>query len=62
MNEYIFDAGPLITSCKFSVAGRLVLDHMMAPYGLGQGESDSILLTRLIGFQNATVVIDDHLA
>lgn len=114
MNEYIFDAGPLITSCKFSVAGRLVLDHilsrcliaipasvgyevtiagnrypdaraaqqrinntqivvaappvgadierLMTPYGLGQGESDSILLTRLINLQDATVVIDDHLA
>jgi predicted nucleic acid-binding protein len=28
--EYIFDAGPLITVCKFSVRGRLVIDHLLA--------------------------------
>jgi hypothetical protein len=113
-NQYIFDSGPLITSCKFSVTGRLVLDHILsrcavtipasvsyevtvagnrypdaraaqqrisnaqiavvsppavpdlerliAPYGLGHGERDSILLTSLSDFQGATVVIDDHLA
>ncbi len=113
MNHYIFDSGPLITSCKFSVAGRLVLDYLLsrclitipvsvgyevtvagnrypdaraaqqrinnahiavaspptvpdlerlvAPYGLGHGERDSILWTSLSDFQSATVVIDDHL-
>jgi predicted nucleic acid-binding protein len=28
--EYIFDAGPLITVCRFSVRGRLVIDHLLA--------------------------------
>ena len=28
--EYIFDAGPLITICRFSVRGRLVIDHLLA--------------------------------
>jgi predicted nucleic acid-binding protein len=27
--EYIFDAGPLITSCKFTVRGRLVIDYLL---------------------------------
>jgi predicted nucleic acid-binding protein len=27
--EYIFDAGPLITSCKFVVRGRLVIDYLL---------------------------------
>lgn len=30
MNSLILDAGPLITACKFSVAGRLVVDHILA--------------------------------
>lgn len=29
MCHYIFDSGPLITACKFSVAGRLVVDHIL---------------------------------
>jgi hypothetical protein len=29
MLQFIFDAGPLITSCKFSVRGRLVLDFVL---------------------------------
>jgi hypothetical protein len=29
VNKLIFDAGPLITSCKFSVAGQLVVDHLL---------------------------------
>lgn len=29
MSKLIFDAGPLITTCKFSVAGRLVVDHIL---------------------------------
>ena len=29
MTKLIFDAGPLITSCKFSVAGQLVIDHLL---------------------------------
>jgi len=114
MNRYVFDSGPLITACKFSVAGRLVVDHILdrcqmtvcasvnnevtiagnrypdaraaqqritnaqiavmlpptvpdlerlvAPYDLGNGERDSILLTRHPDLQAATVVIDDHLA
>jgi hypothetical protein len=97
MSSLIFDAGPLITVCKFSAANRLVIDHILkrcritvassvrhevvvagtnypdaqaaqhrieqgqvavltppsvpdlealiAPYGLGDGERDSILLT-----------------
>ncbi len=28
--EYIFDAGPLITVCRFSVRSRLVIDHLLA--------------------------------
>lgn len=114
MNKLIFDAGPLITACKFSVGGRLVVDHILdhceitvatsvrdevviagvryldaqaaqkridegqiavllplsdpalealvAPYGLGDGEQDSILLAGHADLGNATLVIDDHLA
>jgi hypothetical protein len=29
MNRLIFDAGPLITACKFGVAGRLIIDHIL---------------------------------
>ena len=29
MLQVVFDAGPLITSCKFSVRGRLVLDFVL---------------------------------
>ena len=29
MNNLIFDAGPLITACKFSVADQLVIDHLL---------------------------------
>jgi hypothetical protein len=110
----IFDAGPLITACKFSIAERLVIDYILercevavassvrdevviagvsypdaqaarqrieqgqiavlmplsgsdlealiVPYGLGDGERDSILLTECAGLEGATLVIDDHLA
>jgi len=114
LTKLIFDAGPLITTCKFSVAGRLVIDHilnygeiavatsvrdevvvagahypdawaarqridrgqivvlappsnpalevLLAPYGLGDGERDSILLIGHADLQGATLVMDDHLA
>jgi hypothetical protein len=114
MRKLIFDAGPLITTCKFSVAGRLVIDHLLdhcaiavaesvraevvvagasypdaqaaqqrldqgqitalappaapdleellAPYSLGDGERDSILLSERAELREATLVIDDHLA
>ena len=114
MSKLILDAGPLITACKFSVAGRMVIDYLLeaceivvaesvraevviagaryadakvaqerlnqgqiaallaptdsgleellAPYGLGDGEQDSILLTEHIELQDAILVIDDHLA
>ncbi len=29
MFKAIFDAGPLITACRFAVQGRLVLDHLL---------------------------------
>ena len=113
MDQLIFDAGPLITACKFDVAGRLVVDHildhcqiiiatsvrdevviagaqypdaqaaqqridggqitvlpppsdpdlekLLAPYGLGDGERHSILLTKHTALTDATLVIDDHL-
>jgi predicted nucleic acid-binding protein len=112
--DLILDAGPLITICKFEVAGRLVIDHILGccritvaasvrdevivsgarypdakeaqrriehgeisvlapsphpdlealitPYGLGDGERDSILLTEHVDLRVATLVIDDHLA
>jgi predicted nucleic acid-binding protein len=28
--EYVFDAGPLITVCRFTVRGSLVVDHLLA--------------------------------
>lgn len=114
MNSFLFDAGPLITVCKFSVAGKLIIDHLLnrcqimiaasvrdevvlagqgyadanaarqridagriavvlpptdsaarrliAPYGLGLGEMDSILLAHDPVWKNVTLVIDDHLA
>jgi hypothetical protein len=114
MRKLIFDAGPLITTCKFSVAGRLVIDHLLdhcaiavaesvraevvvagasypdaqaaqqrldegritalsppaapeleellAPYSLGDGERDSILLSEHAELRDVTLVIDDHLA
>lgn len=114
MGKLILDAGPLITGCKFSAAGRLVIDYLLdyseitvavsvrdevviagaryadaqaaqqrldrgqiaavtpprvpdleallAPYDLGDGERDSILLTEHIDLRDATLVIDDHLA
>jgi hypothetical protein len=114
MCKLVFDAGPLITACKFSVANRLVIDHLLdhceivvaesvraevviaganypdaqaaqvrldqghiaalsppflpdleellALYRLGDGERDTILLSEHIGLQDATLVIDDHLA
>ena len=114
MNKLVFDAGPLIATCKFSVVGRLVVDHILdhceitvavsvrdeviiagarypdaqaaqqridggqiavllapqapaletlvAPYGLGDGERDSILLSEHADLGDATLVIDDQLA
>ena len=114
MSKLILDAGPLITACKFSAAGRVVIDYLLdaceiivaesvraevvvagaryadaqvaqerlnqgqivalpppidsdlgellVPYGLGSGEQDSILLTEHTELQDATLVIDDHLA
>ena len=113
MSKLILDAGPLITTCKFSAAGQPVIDHILerykitvassvhdevviagasyldaqaarqriergqiavlvppptplevliAPYALGDGERDSILLTEHMDLQDATLVIDDHLA
>ena len=114
MSNLIFDAGPLITVCKFSAANQLVIDYVLercritvassvrdevvvagasypdaqaaqhrieqrqvtvltpssapdlealiTPYGLGDGERDSILLTAHAELQDATLVIDDHLA
>lgn len=38
------------------------LQALLAPYGLGRGEQDSILLTEHARLQQATLVIDDHLA
>ena len=38
------------------------LERLIAPYALGDGERDSILLTRRPDLLEATVVIDDHLA
>jgi hypothetical protein len=29
MGKLIFDAGPLITSCKFNAASRLVIDYLL---------------------------------
>lgn len=114
MRELILDAGPLITACQFTVAGQVIIDHMLENckitiansvrdevvfagrrypdaqvaqqrisqakivvvdppadplleavvriYNLGQGEQDSILLTRHNDLQEATLVLDDHLA
>lgn len=114
MDHLIFDAGPLITACKFSVGGRLVIDHILdhcpiviaasvrdevilagarypdadaarqrieqeqivvlvpdpnperealiAPYNLGDGERDSILLAGDAGSSEVVLAIDDHLA
>jgi len=30
MLKFVFDAGPLITACKFYVEGQLVIDHLLA--------------------------------
>lgn len=114
MCKLIFDAGPLITACKFSIAGKLIIDYLLeccqitvatsvrdevvvagnrypdssaarhrisagkitvtspqpdlvevaliAPYGLGVGEVDSIQLGGHPDWKDATLVIDDHLA
>jgi len=114
LSTLVFDAGPLITACKFGVGGRLVVDYILdhraitvaasvrdevvvagarypdaqaaqvridggqiavllpppdpalemliAPYNLGDGERDSILLTEHADLRDATLVIDDHLA
>jgi hypothetical protein len=114
MYKLLFDAGPLITTCKFSVTGKLIIDHLLgqcqitvaasvrdevvlagsryldanaanqrisagtiavvpslsdpatkqliAPYGLGVGEVDSILLAEHPDWKDATLVVDDHLA
>lgn len=114
MPKLIFDAGPLITSCKFSAVGKLVIDHLLAcyditishsvqqevvtagatyrdakaaqeridaglisvlsppsnpaletliaPYKLGKGEQDSLLLLGHPDLKHATLVVDDHLA
>jgi hypothetical protein len=112
--KFIFDAGPLITTCKFKVSGQLVIDYVLdhceivvaqsvrdevvvagaryadaqaarerivsgrisvllptpnphlmaliAPYNLGQGEQDSILLLGHADLLDAFLVVDDHLA
>jgi hypothetical protein len=114
MKKLILDAGPLITSCRFTTAGQVVIDHLLAAcditiassvrnevvvagqrypdaqvaqqrinqasisvmsppvnrdmeavigiYGLGEGEQDSMLLTRHSDLMDATLVLDDHLA
>ena len=114
MCKLVLDAGPLITTSKFSVAGRLVIDHLLdhcaitvaesvrtevvvagasypdaqaaqqrldqgqiaslsppaapeleellAPYSLGDGERDSILLSEHAALRDVTLVMDDHLA
>jgi hypothetical protein len=114
MRKLVFDAGPLITACRFAAAGQIVIDHLLAVcditiassvrdevvvagkrypdakiaqqrikesgvrvvsppaslnleaviaiYGLGQGEQDSILLTQHEDLLGATLVLDDHLA
>jgi predicted nucleic acid-binding protein len=114
MYHTIFDAGPLITTCKFAAADRLVIDHILercsiaiaasvyrevvvagksypdanaarqrieqgqitvlapdtdsqqealiAPYNLGDGERDTILLAKDISEQGTVLIIDDHLA
>lgn len=111
---FVFDAGPLITACKFDAGGQLVIDHiserceivvaasvrdevivagarypdaraarqrieqgkiailtpspnpnleaLIAPYGLGDGERDSILLAAHADLEGSTLVMDDHLA
>lgn len=38
------------------------LEAVIAIYGLGQGEQDSILLTQHDDLLEATLVLDDHLA
>lgn len=114
MKKLIFDAGPLITTCKFSVDNHLIVDHLLdyceimvvtsvrdevviagahypdaqaaqqridegqiavllpppdpalemllALYGLGDGERNSILLAGRSSSEDTTLVIDDHLA
>jgi len=114
MQTFIFDAGPLITACKFEVDRQAVIDHLLAhcqivvaesvrdevvvagaryadaqiakeridngkisvlapeflpdltgliaPYKLGQGEQDSLLLVNDSSLQNPILVVDDHLA
>lgn len=114
MDKLIFDAGPLITTCKFVVNKRFVIDHILdaseiviaesvhdevviagahyadaqaakervvvgkitvqspppnpdltsliAPYKLGQGEQDSIVLLSHVDLKNSVLVVDDHLA
>lgn len=114
MDNLIFDAGPLITACKFSAVDRPVIDHILnccrvvvatsvrdevivagarypdaqmaqqrieqdriavlsppedhdlerliAPYDLGNGERDTILLAGHADLQEPVLVIDDHLA
>jgi len=114
MCKLILDAGPLITTCKFSAAGKLIIDHLfeqcqitvtasvrdevvlagnrypdasaarqridagkiavvpspsdsrlrmlIALYGLGTGEMDCIQLAGRPEWQDATLVVDDHLA
>ena len=114
MDSLIFDAGPLITACRFSAAEQLVIDHILsccqvvvatsvrdevvvagarypdaqraqqrieqaritvlspsddsdleiliAPYDLGDGERDTILLAGHPELQDPVLVIDDPLA
>ena len=114
MNDLLFDAGPLITSCKFSAKDRPIIDHILscsrvaiatsvrdevviagarypdartaqqrieqgrivvfsppenpylakliAVYGLGNGERDTILLADRSELQAPVLVVDDHLA
>lgn len=114
MDKLIFDAGPLITACRFNARNQPVIDHILkygqvaiaasvrdeviiagarypdariaqqrieqnrivvlsppenpdletliAVYDLGDGERDTILLAEQANWQDAVLVIDDHLA
>jgi hypothetical protein len=63
----ILDAGPLITSCKFSVAGKLVIDYLLEQCQIAvaasvRDEMDCIQLAGQPEWKDVTLVMDDHLA